>query len=162
MNITFREYKDGDRGLLVEFCNKLEEYVKVLDPLKRVQNLPGFTEMSIQETLEQVARYQGKIWIAEDNDKPVGYIIGVIREQSEKNKLEIGPHTLGEVLDIYLEEDYRGQGVGKKMLLMMEEYFRNKGCDSMWIGVFVPNENAHQMYKKYGFIDREIGMLKQL
>ena len=48
------------------------------------------------------------------------------------------------------------------MLQMMEKYFKEKGCNSMWISVFAPNENAHNMYKKFGFVDREIGMLKQI
>lgn len=161
-HITFRDYKDEDRGTLVDLTNKLEEYVKPLDPLHRVKNLSGFSEMSLQETLENVKKYQGKITFAEDNGKVVGVIIGVIWEQSEKNKLEIGQHTVGEVLDLYLEEAYRGKGLGKAMLQMMEDYFKSKGCDSMWIEVFSPNENAHNVYKKYGFVDREVGMLKQL
>lgn len=162
MNITFREYEDKDRSLLLGLTNKLEGYAKSLDILERVKNLPGFAEVSLRETLENVDKYQGKIWFAEDEEKVIGYVIGVIWEQSKKNRLEIGPHKLGEVIDIYLEEEYRGQGLGTKMLKMMEDYFKRKGCDSMWIGVFAPNENAHKTYKKFGFVDREIGMLKQL
>jgi ribosomal protein S18 acetylase RimI-like enzyme len=160
--IILRDYREEDRDALLELVNKLEEYVKPLDPLKRVKNLPGFTEASLHETLENVEKYQGKITFAEESGKIIGMIIGVIWEQSEKNKLEIGPHTVGEVVDLYIEEVYRGKGLGKKMLKMMEDYFISKGCDSMWIEVFTPNENAHNVYKKYGFVDREIGMLKQL
>jgi len=162
MNLTFREYKDKDRALLLNLTNKLEEFSKSLDPIHRVQNLPGFTEISLKETLGNVEKYQGKIWIAEDEGKVIGYVIGVIWKQSEKNKLEIGPHKLGEVLKIYLDEEYRRKGIGKTMLQMMEKYFKEKGCNSMWISVFAPNENAHNMYKKFGFVDREIGMLKQI
>lgn len=84
------------------------------------------------------------------------------KDRALKNKLEIGPHKLGEVLKIYLDEEYRRKGIGKTMLQMMEKYFKEKGCNSMWISVFAPNENAHNMYKKFGFMDREIGMLKQI
>lgn len=160
--MTFRDYKDEDRDILLDLTNKLEECVKPLDPLRRVKNLPGFSKLSLQETLDNVKKYQGKITFAEDNGNVIGVIIGVIWEQSEKNKLEIGPHVVGEVVDLYIEEAYRGKGLGTTMLQMMEDYFRSKGCDSMWIEVFSPNEVAHTVYKKYGFIDREIGMLKQL
>ncbi|KKQ66758.1 MAG: hypothetical protein US86_C0003G0001 [Candidatus Daviesbacteria bacterium GW2011_GWA2_38_24] len=115
MDISFREHKEKDKDLLLELSNKLEEHVKHLDPIQRIKNLPGFIELSLKETLENVEKYQGKIWIAENDDKVVGYVVGVIWKQSEKNKLEIGEHRLGEVIDL-----------------------------------------------KYGFADREIGMLKQI
>ncbi len=162
MNITFREYNEKDNDLLLELSNKLEEHIKIVDPLHRIKNLPGFAEASLQETLEKVEKNQGKIWFVENDGKVIGYIVGVIWEQSEKNKLEIGKHKEGEVIDIYLEEENRGQGIGKMMLQKMEDHFKQKGCDSMWISVFAPNENAYNMYKKFGFINREIGMLKQI
>lgn len=162
MKITFKEYKEKDRGLLLKLTNKLEEHVKVIDPIGRIQNLPGFVNVYLKDVLENVKKYQGKIWLAVDEGKVIGFVIGAIWEQSEKSKLEIGPHKFGEVIDIYLEEDYRRKGIGKIMLQMMEKYFKEKGCDSMWILVFAPNENAHNMYKKFGFVDREIGMLKQI
>lgn len=161
-NLTFREYTEADKTALLDLSNKLEEYAKSVDPLKRVKNFPGFNDLSVEETLNNVKKYQGKILLAQKDQTTVGYIVGVIWEQSDKNKLEIGIHKLGEVIDLYIEESYRGRGIGTEMLLMMEGYFKGKGCDSMWIEVFAPNENAHAVYKKFGFIDREVGMLKQI
>ena len=162
MNLIFRDYKEEDKQTLFDLIKKLGKFAQSLDSLQRVKNLPGFFEISLKETLENVEKYQGKIWFAEEEGKIVGYIIGANWTQSEMNKLEIGPHTLGEVVDLFIEEDYRRQGIGTKMLQMMEDYFKEKGCDSMWVQVFAPNEKAHNTYKKFGFIDREIGMLKQL
>jgi ribosomal protein S18 acetylase RimI-like enzyme len=83
-------------------------------------------------------------------------------ETIKKNELEIGRHRLGEVLDLFIEESYRGQGIGSKMLMMMEAYFKEQDCDSMWAHLFASNENAHTVYEKFGFIDRSIGMLKNI
>ena len=69
---------------------------------------------------------------------------------------------MGEVLELFVEEKYRGQGIGTKMLAMMEDYFKEKNCDSMWISVFAPNNTAHELYKKFGFTNRDIGMLKNI
>ena len=162
MEVTFREYSDKDKQQLLELSKKLGAFGKSIDPMKRIQNAPGFAEMDVDETLENVKKYQGKILLAEDNGKTLGFIIGVIWEQSEKNKLEIGPHILGEVVDLFLEDVYRGQGIGSKMLTLMEEYFKSKGCDSMWVGTFAPNKDARKVYEKFGFVDRSIGMLKTI
>lgn len=162
MNLTFREYKNDDKDLLLNLIRKLGQTSKNIDPLQRVKNLPGFAELSLTDLLSDVEKYQGKIWFAQDEGKVIGYTIGAIWEQSEKNRLEIGAHILGEVLELFVDEDYRGQGIGTKMLKMMEDYFKEKKCDSIWISVFAPNNSAHALYKKFGFIDRDIGMLKNI
>jgi len=162
MKIHFREYKKKDRSLLLDLTTKLQTYVKSIDELHRIKNLSGYSDAFLEETLSNVKKYQGKIWFVEVDKKVVGYIIGVIWEQSEINRLEIGHHLLGEVIDLFVDEKYRGRGIGKTMLQKMENYFIDKGCDSMWIRVFSANEKAHKLYKKTGFIDREVGMLKNI
>lgn len=116
MDIQIREYNQTDKSVLLELTKKLGEHGKSLDALGRIKNLPGFFETSLKATLTKVDKYQGKIWFALDDNRIVGFIIGVIWKQSEENKLEIGPHTLGEVLDLYIEEEYRGKGIGTKLL----------------------------------------------
>lgn len=162
MKITYREYKKEDKEILLDLRTKLADYAKSIDPIARVRNLPGFVEMVVEKALTNIEKYQGKIWFACDGEKVVGYIIGLIWEPTEETNLEIGPHKLGEVLQLYLEEEYRGKGIGTTLLQMMESYFKENKCDSIWIDVFAPNSTAHNLYKKCGFFDREIGMLKNI
>lgn len=162
MHISLKEYTNSDTSELLELTKKLHMYVKSLDVLHRIKNLPGYAEISLRDIWENIKRYQGKIWFAQDNDKTIGYIMGVIWEQSEKNTLEIGHHVLGEVIELYVDENYRRKGVGKMMIDKMEEYFKDKGCDSVWVSVFASNDTARQVYRNSGFVEREIGMLKEI
>lgn len=162
MKITYKEYSEVDKKDLIDLAFKLEEYQKEIDPIKRVQNLKGFSELDIEDTLDDLNKNQGKILFAMNETKKIGFVIGIIWKQSEKSRLEIGLHKLGEVMHLFVEEGYRGRGVGKALLKMAEEYFVDEGCDSVWLSVFIPNINAHELYKKSGFIDREVGMLKIL
>jgi ribosomal protein S18 acetylase RimI-like enzyme len=162
MSVTYREYQETDREILFGLTKKLEEYIKSIDPMKRIIALPGFAEASFVETMENVEKYQGKIYFAEDKGITIGYTVAVIWKQSDQNKLEIGEHKLGEIIDLYIEERYRGKGIGTTLIDMCETYVRGEGCDSMWIDVFAPNERAYELYKRKGFIPREIGLLKPL
>lgn len=162
MNITYREYTDADKALLLTLTKKLDAYAKSLDPLNRLENQPGFAELCVEETLSNVEKYQGKIIFVEDDGTAVGYSTGVIWKQSEKNRLEIGTHLVGEVLDLYVDEEYRGKGIGKTLLQMMSDHFKSHGCDGMRLSLFAPNENAHMMYKNFGFVDRDISMFKEI
>ena len=162
MSIGFREYEEKDKNTLLGFVNKLEEFVKDIDPMRRVKNLPGFSDLSLDELLENVKKHHGKILFAEENGKAIGCVVGVIWEQTKKNKLEIGPHKIGEVFILYLEKSYRGKGLGKKLYQEIVKYFKENECDSVWLSVFAPNTHAHNLYKKLGFVEREIAMLKEI
>ncbi|HRN96215.1 MAG TPA: GNAT family N-acetyltransferase [Candidatus Levybacteria bacterium] len=162
MNITYRQYTENDQEIFFSLNQKLGTYVKGIDSLHRIQNNSGYFELSVQETLENVAKYNGKILFAEIDNQIIGMICGVIWEQSEKNKLEIGEHTLGEILDLYVDDNYRGQDIGTELLSKMENHFKDNGCDSMWVGVFAENSGARNAYKKFGFNEREVGMLKEI
>ncbi len=163
MEITYREYAEEDKKDLIALEHELEEFQKQIDPLKRVQNLKGFAELEIENTLKDLNKNKGRIWFAMDGNTKIGCVIGIAwNKQPEKSRLEIGPHKLGEVMHLYVEKEYRGKGIGKQLLSLIENYFRKENCDSVWLDVFSPNINAHELYKKVGFVDRQIGMLKDL
>jgi hypothetical protein len=44
----------------------------------------------------------------------------------------------------------------------MENYLKAQGCDTVWLDVFAANTQAHSVYLKNGYVDREIGMLKKI
>ncbi len=162
MNISYRDYTDADFETFFTLSENLGNYVKEIDSLKRIKNNPGFFEISVKETLKNIKDYNGRIVFAESDGNIIGMVCGVIWKQSEKNLLEIGKHTLGEILDLYVDENYRGQGIGTKLLEEMQQYFSTQKCDSMWIGVFAENTGAIHTYEKFGFRTREIGMLKEI
>jgi ribosomal protein S18 acetylase RimI-like enzyme len=163
MDIKIREYKDGEYNILLELAQKLAEYVKSIDPIGRIQNLAGYSETDLQDTLEDLNKNKGKILFAETDGKVIGYIIGIVwLEQPKKVKLEIGLHKTGEIMDFFVNEKFRGLGIGHLLLSKIEEYFKTENCDGIWLTVFEPNKNAHEFYKRNNFIDREIGMLKKI
>lgn len=44
----------------------------------------------------------------------------------------------------------------------MEEYFGENGCDVARVEVFEPNVKTHSFYRKLGYQDRNIDMMKIL
>lgn len=141
---------------------KLRDFVVATDPMRRIRRMPGWEQRSLKFIFDMVANQYGNIYFAEADGKTVGYAFCFVTKQSEENRLEVIPTKLGQVEDIYVEDGYRGTGVGKALMAKCEEHLKEKGCDSIWIDVFAPNTDAHEYYKKLGFVDREIGMLKKL
>ncbi len=163
MSVSIREYRDNDQELFRRFIEKLQDFVVTTDPIKRIRKLLGFGEVALKRSLKNLKEKNGKIYFAVDNEKVIGYVFGfVLDKQTEDNLLEVEPTQVGQIDDLYVDEEYRGKGIGKILIQKMEEYLKEQGCDSVWLEVFAPNKYAHDSYLKLGYMDREIGMLKKI
>lgn len=163
MDILLREYQEGDGELVRQFIERLQDYVVLRDPVKRIRRMSEFGEFGLKKVLEKLEKSRGRVYFAYEEEKIVGYIFGfVCDKQSEENLSEVVPTQEGQIEDVYVEEEYRGRGVGKLLMEKMGSYLKEQGCDSVWLEVFAPNSDAHDVYLKLGYMDRVIGMLKKL
>lgn len=160
MALKIQAYQPKDKINFVEAYGKLHEYLVAIDPLKRLRKEEGYEEFNVEKLLKLVSENNGIIYIAEYAGEMCGFISGFIMQQSQENLLEVNPTTLGEILDLYVSDEYRGKHVGSALMDKMEAYLKANGCDSIWISVSAFNINAHEFYKKYGYANREIGLLK--
>lgn len=55
-------------------------------------------------------------------------------------------------LGIAIEKEYRGKGLGKKLMNSIIEEAKNNGFDELSLSVDANNSNAIQLYDKIGFI----------
>ena len=161
MNITIREFIELDRPQIIKWIETLHDYLVDIDPDKRLRRQPNYGQVFSQELFDFINNGQGKIFIACDNNIPIGFSAGAIDKQSDKNLLEVIPSKLGVVSDIFVVEKYRRQGIGKQLLNKLENYLKDLDCDTLWLNVLDFNP-AHNLYSKLGFRNREIGMMKKI
>ena len=160
MVITIRQYREKDRGTLVSFMDKLQDYLILIDPLHRLRRGKNYGEIYTGRLLSKIAKEQGIIFFAEENKLPIGVIVGVFEIQEKDNLLECIPTKTGRIQDLFVDEHYRSRGVGKLLMGALEDYFKKKKCTIIKVEVFAPNSKAHQFYGHYGFEDRVVDMIK--
>ena len=68
----------------------------------------------------------------------------------------------GVILNMGVDEAYRGKGVGTALICEAEKYLLQKGILALELGVYVFNENARKLYEKLGFTTIEWQMFKKL
>jgi ribosomal protein S18 acetylase RimI-like enzyme len=66
------------------------------------------------------------------------------------------------VYDIVLNEEHRGQGIGRKTMELLEKEVRKLGLKSIGLHVFGYNDVARGLYEKLGFRATNIIMVKDL
>lgn len=52
---------------------------------------------------------------------------------------------------VYISENYRGQGLGKRFMEWLQSYAEEKGCKSMELNTYVNNYPSHKFYYNEGY-----------
>ncbi len=78
------------------------------------------------------------------------------------NSKEVGARKDFFIYDIFLEEEFRGRGLGEKAMSMLEDKVKELKGSRIGLHVFGFNERAIKLYKKMGYETTNIGMRKKL
>lgn len=66
------------------------------------------------------------------------------------------------ILDVIIEEEHRGRGLGRKMMELLEEKIREQGLGRVGLHVFGYNEPAIRLYRSLGYATTDLVMEKEL
>lgn len=66
---------------------------------------------------------------------------------------ELHDKKYGLMEDVYVEEEYRGQGIGKELVNGVIEEAKVRGCYKLLAQSRYGREHVHELYKKFGFND---------
>ena len=116
------KYLEDVRNLLVE----LEEYIISIDKDELDQLHHDYREKMAVLDLEEVGDNEGKCYLALDNNKVIGLIMGYVRTYDEYDYLDYKCPRSGEISELIVSKNIRSNGVGQKLMNKMEEYFKKR------------------------------------
>ncbi len=155
-NITIGKATIDDLGAIQQLASELFEYEyqrwdNTIDP-----NWP-FSE-------EATASYKKAInekvtLIAECDGSPAGYLIGQIFSADPKAARQVSAAYLE---NIYISSDYRGHGIGEKLMKEFSDRCRDEGADKIDVMVNAKNVDAIKFYEKTGYATSRLLMSKEL
>lgn len=112
--------------------------------------------------LEEVNKNNGKCYLALEDNKAIGLIMGCIFPYDEYDYLDYKCPKRGEISELIVTNKIRGKGVGQLLIDKMEEYFKIMDCKYVIVDVFAYNENAIKFYAKGGYHPRMYTNIKKL
>lgn len=152
------KYLEEVKDLLVE----LEEYILTIDKDNLDRLHPDYREKLALLDLEEIKEKNGKCYLAIENQKVIGLIMGYVRDYDEYDYLDYTCPKSGEVSELIISKNTRGQGVGKALMQKIEKYFKSINCEYIFIDVFAYNQNAIEFYKKQGYHTRMLINVKKI
>ena len=116
--------------------NMIESDVEAIASMESTVFSDAWTAKSIEDTYNQS---QAFIVVAELDDKPAGYcmVYFVLDE--------------GEIARIAVDDRFRRQGVGRKILEQVEIICKEKGITRLMLDVRESNKSAQDFYTSMGF-----------
>ena len=152
------KYLEDVKDLLVE----LEEYIVSIDKDYLDQVHPEYREKMAIIDLEEVNKNNGKCYLAIENEKAIGLIMGTIPPYEEYDYLDYKCPKRGIITELIVTSKIRSRGVGQVLMEKMEEYFKLNKCEYVLVDVFAYNENAINFYNKKGYHPRMYTNIKKL
>jgi ribosomal protein S18 acetylase RimI-like enzyme len=150
-------YLEDVKDLLVE----LEEYILTIDKDELDQLHPEYREKMAILDLKEVEENNGKCFLAVEDNKAIGLIMGTIIQYDENDYLDYKCPKSGEITELIVTTKIRSTGVGQALMNKMEEYFKYLGCEYIFVDVFAYNQKGINFYNKQGYHPRmHIGIKK--
>ena len=104
--------------------------------------------------LKEIKENNGKCYLAIEDGKAIGLIMGIIYKYDEFDYLDYKCPKAGEIIELIVTSKVRSKGVGQALMSKLEEYFKLEGCEYILVDVFAYNENGIKFYDKQGYHPR--------
>ena len=91
----------------------------------------------------------GQIYLIYINEKVIGYLVVTFGFSLEYRGRDAF------IDELYIQEQYRRQGIGKKALQLAEKICREQGIQAVHLEVERENTHARSLYGKVGFTNRD-------
>ena len=152
------KYLEDVKDLLVE----LEEYIISIDQDHLDQLHHEYRDKKAILDLEEVKNKNGKCYIAVENGKAVGVIMGIIGTYDEYDYLDYKCPKRGEITELIVSKNVRSAGLGQQLMNKMEEFFKSVDCEYVIVDVFGYNDLALKFYFKQGYHARMLTTIKKI
>ena len=148
MEVTFKIATHSDLNTLVEL---MQEFYQ-LDSIDLV-----FDEWIARNALETLLQnsHLGYVWLIQLDNLLIGYVVltfGYSLEYRGRDSI---------IDELYIREDYRGQGIGTKTLEFLRETCASLGIQALHLEVGRDNSKAQLFYRRMGFEDHDRYLMTQ-
>ena len=137
------------------------------------KTIPEYAREKVQagnwsaEEAPERSRKEYEIYLPQGVQTPGNFLFTLVNEAGEKVGFlwyAIQPRQpgLGFIYDFEVYASFRRRGYASQALVLLEQDARRHGLDRLDLHVFGHNIAARELYKKAGFVESNIMMLKEL
>ena len=153
-----RAYQPTDHQAVERCIIELQDFERALES-DRVEGA-SIAGRYLLDLLDTCQKQSGQLFVAELEGRIAGFVCVWLEREPESYLTNLAPY--GYISDLIVLPAYRWQGLGNELLTQAEAFAKEQGAHTLRINVLARNEGAWAMYRKVGFRDYEIRLLKDL
>lgn len=126
---------------------------------------PGIGEMYRKWLTTRAKDSAGSVFLVADQERPiadvpfvVGFVVGTIEKPIPIYRIE----RFGFIHDMWVEPEYRNEGLGRQLAMMAIERFKQLGVTQVRLETAAANEVARKMFESCGFRTASVEMLAEI
>ena len=150
MSVNIRRAVIGDEGLLASLNRFVQQVHLANRPDHFRPTQPAELATWYRSLLEQRST---RVWIAERNGLPVGYILAIVHDTSENPFVRA--RRWCEIDQVAVDPDWRRQGIAHALILNAVSEAKSEGI-SVEATSWSFNEGAHEVFRRLGFVPKTI------
>jgi ribosomal protein S18 acetylase RimI-like enzyme len=157
--ISVREYDERRDGEALRACViELQEFERQFAP--EIPEGRAMVDAYLNLALARCRQWKGSVFVAEVEGEVVGMSCVWGRVTSEEP--DDDPADYAYVSDLVVRSTFRGRGVGRALMRVVEDYARVCGVDVLRVQALARNTGAMGFYERVGFGQFQIEMAKRL
>jgi ribosomal protein S18 acetylase RimI-like enzyme len=135
-NISIRtELRSGDLGFVVYRHGKLYQAENGYGI-----SFEAYVAGGLAEFYKDYDPEKDRVWVCEDGDRIIGFLLAMHRDQ-----------TTAQFRYFYLEPEYRGIGLGNKLMQLFMDFLKEKNYQFVYLWTTNEQMAATKLYQRYGF-----------
>lgn len=147
--IAIRRAEPSDLSSIAALSDELfHEDAGQRDPFMNLEWARQEGERYFQQMLQEPSYVT---YVAEDGQQAVGYLVGYVRTPNS-----LYPQIAAELESMFVEQPFRGQGVGRALAEAFLAWAREQGATRVTVTAYAANERAIRFYKSLGFESKQI------
>jgi ribosomal protein S18 acetylase RimI-like enzyme len=160
--MTIRPALPDDVPAVLDMVQKEAAFHESLAPAKYPYR-PGVTEMYRGWLTQRAGDARSAFFVADaagraEAPRPVGFIVGTVEREIPIYRLS----EFGFVHDLWVDPDYRHEGVGRQLVMHAIERFAQIGVRQVRLDVVHNNPAARALFEQCGFKPSTMEMLVEL
>jgi ribosomal protein S18 acetylase RimI-like enzyme len=153
MDIKIRRAELSDLAKIQElnlelFKKERQEYDETLDEKWT------FSEAGTKFFSNMVNDENNCAFVAEKDGRIIGYLAGSINKNHSWRKI----NKKAELENMFVLQEYRGQGFGGELVKNLKDWCKEKGVEKISVSASAANLDAIKFYKKQGFYEYDIAL----
>jgi ribosomal protein S18 acetylase RimI-like enzyme len=117
-------------------------------------------ETSVEAWLASFSRTLGRfsfLWVAGRGGEISAFLLGRLK----KTPAYLGGVMVGEISDLYVSDELRGQGIGKLLVSTAMQHFKNQNVHSVEVQIMAQNESGLAFWNSLGF-QNDVILVRQM